>query len=153
MIPLSHVARAMLAVTCCSGCSFLFVNTAPANVQEGTSYARQVECTSGKAGPAMDAVFTALEVARIAVAAGADDSVYQQSPISRTTDISLGVGFAGLFLASAIYGFHHTGRCQRLHAAGPMPGTEDVPESVPAAPASDLAPASSRSVPDASLYP
>jgi hypothetical protein len=68
-------------------------------------------CTSSKVAPAIDAALAGLEGVRTGIALSEDDSSYQNSPISRNTDIGLGVGFAALFLASSIYGFYETGEC------------------------------------------
>jgi hypothetical protein len=54
------------------------------------------------------------QVVRIGVAASAHDSDYERSPVSREADIALGVAYAGLFAASAIYGFSATTTCAHL---------------------------------------
>ena len=59
-----------------SGCSFLFVNTPPP-VDETVGRPWAVSCTTSKAAPVVDTIVTGLEVARVALAANADESAYQ----------------------------------------------------------------------------
>ena len=107
----------LLATT--PGCSFLFVKTPP---DDGGSIvqqrARAGDCTSSKIAPGFDTAFGTLQVIRTGMAAAAPDSVYEDpnQPLSRGADIALGVGFAALFISSAVYGFSNTSRCSKLNA-------------------------------------
>lgn len=60
------------------------------------------------------------EIVRTSIAVMADDEDYARLPISRETDVALGLGFTGLYLSSAVYGLVSTSRCQRLKE-GPTP--------------------------------
>jgi hypothetical protein len=100
-----------------SGCSLIFVKPpprAPLRPVDGSPTA----CTSSKLAPVLDTLGAGLEGVRIAYAATAPDSVYAdpKQPLSRAADIGLGVGFAALFVGSAIYGYGNTARCARLKA-------------------------------------
>lgn len=112
-----------LVLVASSGCSFLFTTQAPSNVDLARTPG-PVECTSGRAAPIVDTILATLEVAGIGLAATQPDSYYADYPISRSTDIALGAGWASLFTASAIYGYVVTARCsavkqERLRA--PLP--------------------------------
>jgi hypothetical protein len=100
-----------------SGCSFLFVS-GPHSQKSPGRIAAQVDCTSSKAAPVLDTIFGGLEVARVAYAASAPDSVYSNpnQPLSREADIGLGLGFAALFVGSAIYGYTVTSKCSEYKA-------------------------------------
>ncbi len=65
--------------------------------------------------PVLDTIFTGLEVARVVYAASADDSVYENpnQPLSRGTDVALGLGFTALFLGSSLYGYTATRNCRK----------------------------------------
>lgn len=102
----------MSLVVSSTGCSFIFVKPPP-SPEPGTTSAGPGRCTSSKVAPVLDTLFTGLEGARIVYAATAADSVYSdpKQPLSRGTDIALGVGFAALFLSSAVYGYINTAEC------------------------------------------
>lgn len=101
------------------GCSFLFTTApkGPASVPEQAQYAPQ-ECTTSKAAPIVDTAIATFQAVRTGLALAADDSVYENAPISRGTDVAFGLGFLALFGASAIYGFYVTGECSKLHHHG-----------------------------------
>jgi len=115
----------------CSGCSLLFVNAPPKPPPVEPSARAEVSCTSSKAAPVLDTVFATLEVGRTALAAAAPDSTYQNAPISRGADIALGIGFASLFLASAVYGFTQTSECRALKGPEPVRVHDDAPANEP----------------------
>lgn len=99
-----------------SGCSYIFVDTPPADGR--IVKAQAGNCTSSRLAPGFDTAFGTLQLVRTAMAAAAPDSVYEDpnQPLSRGADIGLGVGFAALFFSSAVYGFVNTSRCSRLKA-------------------------------------
>ena len=103
-------AAAFSLILSCSGCSFLFVKGKPANT-EAFPPSEAVECTTSKAAPVLDTVFAGLELARTGYAVSLDDSKYRGQTLSRGADIGLGIGFAALFVSSAIYGYVKTGDC------------------------------------------
>lgn len=122
-------ALLMAASFSSTGCSFIFVRPAP-NDGRIVRHNRAARCTSS----ALDGTFAALQLARTALAASADDSVYTdpKQPLSRGADIALGVGFTALFLSSAIYGGVKTSECSRIKQSiddspkeeSPRPATE-----------------------------
>ena len=97
-----------------TGCSLLFVNERP-SPRPGSLAPAAAKCTSSQVAPVLDTIFTGLEVARVLYAASADDSVYKNpnQPLSRGTDIALGLGFTALFLGSSLYGFTATRSCRK----------------------------------------
>ena len=99
-----------------SGCSLLFVKGPPDASSSEIISGPGAECTSSKLAPGFDTAFAGLEIVRTGLAASADDSVYQNPNqlLSREADVGLGIGFAALFLGSAIYGFATTERCTKL---------------------------------------
>jgi hypothetical protein len=115
-----HVLTSAIAIVTLlatsSGCSFIFVKTPPADGR--IVKARAGDCTSSRLAPGFDTAFGTLQLVRTAMAAAAPDRVYEDpnQPLSRGADIGLGVGFAALFVGSAVYGFVNTSRCSRLRA-------------------------------------
>jgi hypothetical protein len=110
------------------------VNGPPEHVEQPVARPN-AQCTSGKAAPIVDSIITGYQMVRTAYAATASSGAYSGSPISREADITLGVGLAGLFLASSIYGFVNTSRCSRLKH-GPYPdeavtGADEAPAAPP----------------------
>src|SRR5690242_10735302 len=81
----------------CTGCSFCFVKGPPAE-PENAPVTVPSHCTSSLAGPIVDSAIGAFQIARTAVAATADDSVYQNAAISREVDIGAGATLATLFV-------------------------------------------------------
>src|SRR5262245_59968727 len=96
-----------------SGCSFLFTTKAPSDVELAQTPG-PVQCTTSRAAPIVDTIIGGLEVVRTGVALNATDSDYINSPINRSADIAFGIGFASLFVASAIYGYSVTGHCDAV---------------------------------------
>jgi hypothetical protein len=95
------------------GCSFLFIKKPPAEPEKLRKDVAPI-CTSSRIAPVLDTAVAGFEIYRTAYAAGADDSAYQDFPISREDDIALGLTFMALFGASAIYGYVNTTRCSKL---------------------------------------
>lgn len=127
---LARAAASLLLLSSTSGCSFIFVRPPPSDGRL-TARVGAKDCTSSKLAPGFDTAFGALELVRTGMAAGADDSVYENpnAPLSREADIALGVGFTALFVSSAIYGFVNTSRCSRIQH-----GDDHAPESLPEPP-------------------
>jgi hypothetical protein len=100
-----------------TGCSFIFVRPPPRGPVRLIAGAVQ-DCTSSKVAPIFDTLGVVAEGARIGYAATAPNKVYDDpnQPLSREADIGLGIGFAALFLGSAIYGYSNTSRCARRQA-------------------------------------
>jgi len=142
-------ALCLSLVAALPGCSFLFT-TAPKHAEPPPAEYVPHECTTSKAAPIIDTVIAGLEGIRTGYALAADQSAYEQAPISRGADIALGLGFLALFSASAIYGYSITSECARRHHGVRVvrtkePEVREVGESndVPpqsGAPPSELAP-------------
>jgi hypothetical protein len=133
------------------GCSFIFVRGPPSEPK----HRRVIDCTTSQVAPILDSVFGGLEGVRIGIAAAASDSAYQNALISRDADIGLGIGFAALFVGSAVYGFVETGRCsdlkEKFESAEDEPDSVDKYEGASTAPSAKHVPSSVR--PTASSVP
>jgi hypothetical protein len=114
-----------ISMVACTGCSLLFVKPPPSTGKIQTGAPKK--CTTSRAMPILDTIVTGFEVVRTGMAVGADKSVYSDpdQPLSREADIALGVGFAALFLGSAVYGYSATARCDQA------PGPEAAPDTDP----------------------
>jgi hypothetical protein len=104
----------------CSGCSVTFMTPPPPGGAAGRARP-QVDCSSSYAWPIVDTALVAYQITGVAIAAARDDSDYERYPISRKTDMALGVGFAAVYAASATYGYVSASRCRRVQR-GPAPG-------------------------------
>jgi hypothetical protein len=128
----TRVGRAVLLATfgsltpSLSGCSLLFVDTAPPNHAQLEHF----DCTSGKAAPIIDTIVGAYQVVRTGYALSAEESDYDGYPLSRGADIGFGVGLTALFLGSAIYGYSETGACADAEAALAARRTDQAPVTV-----------------------
>lgn len=107
------LACALIGACALQGCSFLFVHGPPANHPQLDSF----DCTTSNVVPVIDGAVAGFETVRTIVAVAADDSVYDNYPLSRGADIGIGVALTGLFVGSAIYGATKTGRCSDAKAA------------------------------------
>lgn len=116
------------------GCSLIFVTTPPESLPKDPR--QEVSCTSSVVAPVVDTVIGAYQGLRTGVAIAADDSDYQDYPISRPADVALGLGFAALFVGSAVYGYSSTSACSDLKdAASHRPVDPSIiPRPVPTAP-------------------
>ena len=110
---LPAVLAALFALSS-TGCSLLFVNERP-SPRPGSLAPAAAKCTSSQVAPVLDTIFTGLEATRTVYAASADDSVYKNpnQPLSRGTDVALGLGFTALFLGSSLYGYVATRNCRK----------------------------------------
>jgi hypothetical protein len=110
---LSAALAALFALSS-TGCSLLFVNERP-SPRPGSLAPAAAKCTSSQVAPVLDTIFAGLEAARTVYAASADDSVYENpnQPLSRGTDVALGLGFTALFLGSSLYGYVATRNCRK----------------------------------------
>lgn len=123
-----------------AGCSFIFVETVPSNVEQYRDDA-PISCTSGRVAPILDSLGAVFEVVRTAIALGTHPNDYEDAPISRGADIGFGLGFTALFAASAVYGFSTTGECREVKARALESFRKDAkradqPSSEPPAPTS-----------------
>jgi hypothetical protein len=83
------------------GCSWLFVQPVPPGGSRGV-----VTCTTNRAAPVIDTIFTTTNLASVVYVASKDDGTDKGAPIM------LGLSVAGLWLASAVYGYQHTAECE-----------------------------------------
>ena len=147
----------------CSRCSLVFVTQAPSDVEKIPPDS-ELDCTSSKAAPIIDTGIAVAQGVRAAFAADADDSTYEDAPITREADIGFGLGLATLFAVSAAYGYSATGACKTAkleHAQkqyehyGPVPtpswqsvyGPPGVPQQPQPAPVAPRAPVPAASKP------
>lgn len=84
-----------------------------------------MDCTESLAAPILDSVVTGYQTFRVGYAAWGPDSAYERSVLTRQQDLALGAAFGGAFLASAVYGFVQTRRCERLKQG--RPPADDLP--------------------------
>lgn len=123
-----------------AGCSFIFVETVPSNVERYRDDA-PISCTSARVAPILDSLGAAFQVVRTAIALGTHPNDYEDKPISRGADIGFGLGFMALFATSAVYGFATTGECREVKARALESFRKDAkgadqPSSEPPAPTS-----------------
>jgi hypothetical protein len=154
---------ALAACLATTGCSFAFVSGPPANHQQLPYF----DCTSGRAAPILDVVWTAFQLLNLATLASTSEAEFDAQfeatpggndpPFSRTTGMTINavLGAAGAF--GAYYGFKKTGECRaakselvlRMNTTGQgfgpqTPGTwppPAAPAPAPYAPAPEPAPA------------
>jgi hypothetical protein len=121
----SKVALVCILSVAQTACSFLFVTKATPREKAWVLSRQQdkpapepagSQCSSSVVAPVLDTVLTGFQVVRTGVAIGSSDSAYEDAVLSRETDILLGIGFTGLFLASAIYGYSNTSTCRKVQA-------------------------------------
>jgi len=98
--------RFLTAILCCclSGCSLLFVSSPPERVTAYTT----LNCTTGRAAPALDAIGTAIQGVTVG---------YYANAVADPDPLYVGVGLAwlGVFAVSTIYGFSVVSSCNDAH--------------------------------------
>jgi hypothetical protein len=127
----------ILAALSASGCSFVLVSGPPANHRQ----LPVVECTTSRVGPALDTVWTVLQVLNFAVAASRSEAEWNESfdgepPFDQKTAIPVYAGLALVGAAGMYYGFSRTGACRSarselmmrtMNGPQPAPGTWPPP--------------------------
>jgi len=103
------------------GCSFTFMNTAPAGAARGQARPH-LDCTTSHAAPIIDSVVATYQLVGVGYAATRDDSDYENHLISRQADMAIGAGFAALFTGSAVYGYVSAAHCRRVKRGPPSDG-------------------------------
>jgi hypothetical protein len=99
---------AMIGMLLSCGCSWIFVERAPANHQQMAAF----DCTRSVAAPVLDAIWGGLNlVGGLSAARGSDSS--WNGPADRGTTMVVGLGWAAMSAASAAYGFVHTNACRQ----------------------------------------
>jgi hypothetical protein len=102
------MALFLAGVTATSGCSWLFVQPPP----KGYDGRGPVHCTTSRVAPAFDTIFTGTNIASAIYVAGQDNAQNKEGAVI------FGLGVAGLWLASAIYGYSNTAECEEAMAGG-----------------------------------
>ncbi len=103
---LGYLLRVALAcvLTLCGGCSWLFVSEAPAQPKQF----RYFDCTSSRVAPVLDSAGAV--VYGLAAVAAASTDAFARSDRAAYTAVYAVTG--ALAIASAVYGFRQTDRCQ-----------------------------------------
>src|SRR2546426_1812540 len=99
---------AMIGMLLSCGCSWIFIERAPANHQQMAAF----DCTSNVAAPVLDAIWGGLNLVGGLSAAGGSDRSWN-GPADRGTTMVVGLGWAAISAASAAYGFVHTNACRQ----------------------------------------
>jgi hypothetical protein len=97
----------LLSVVATSGCSLLFVDGPPPERARQQS----IKCTDSNFWPVVDVLWAGFQVGRTAFAVSRDDSYYKDNPLSRESDIALGIAFLGLHTVSSVVGFRAVSQC------------------------------------------
>jgi hypothetical protein len=105
----------------CGACSLVFSAPPPAGAERGQARPF-VDCSTSNVAPIIDSVLASYELVGSGLALAADDDDYRKYPISRRTDIALGLGFAAAFVGSAVYGYSSAARCRRVKHGPPNDG-------------------------------
>ncbi len=97
---------ALVALSVCDGCSFLFVQPPKDDVPSRGAG----DCTTSAVAPVVDSLFALTNAVSAAyVASLSNEEITNKGPA-----IGLGLGVAAVWLASAIYGYYNTSRCVEL---------------------------------------
>jgi hypothetical protein len=142
---------ALVALSMCSGCSFIFVQPP----KDDDFHARGTRnCTTTPVAPVIDSLFTLTNLLSAFYVANEDNVT------NKGTAVGVGLGVAAFWLSSAIYGYYNTSQCAELAReddAGPYhrpvhfqhTGYVPPPPSRPvvSAPAEEAAPASATAAP------
>jgi hypothetical protein len=108
----NQVLCATLCVLCSmSGCSWLFVQPLPPPPLR----TEPLNCTTSRAAPVLDTLFTATNVAS-AIYVGSQDNV-----ANKGTAVTFGLAVAALWLSSAVYGYSKTSECEDAMAEDQPP--------------------------------
>lgn len=103
-----------MACLATTGCSFAFVSGPPAAHRQMPYF----ECSSSRAAPILDTIWTVLQLGNLAVLASQSDAEFEDNfapndpPFSRKTNMGLNAAFAALGAAGAYYGYTKTSECR-----------------------------------------
>jgi hypothetical protein len=112
---LKHLVSLLTALCLGSaGCSFAFVKPPRAADPIARTPAAADGCTTAPLAPLLDGLFAGYQVVRTLVAINASDSAYEKAAISRSADVSIGLGLTVLGIVSLAYGAGHVSACQTL---------------------------------------
>jgi hypothetical protein len=85
-----------------SGCSWIFVQPLPLRYERGD----RTDCTTNRAAPVLDTIFTLTNLASAVYVAG-KDNIANKGPA-----VTLGLLVGALWFSSAIYGYSKTSECE-----------------------------------------
>jgi hypothetical protein len=133
------LALGLAAALVCNGCSYAFMRPAPAHPEQ----MEWVDCTSSRVAPVADGVGVvegigmALAIEVLAsLDADADDDIGTEARVMQVASL----GVAGVYLASAIYGFRSAEDCEHAKALSNLHQLEQVKAAELASPTA-MAPA------------
>jgi hypothetical protein len=106
-----------------SGCSWIFVQPPPPDYGRG----RDLDCTTNRAAPVIDTIFTITNVISALYVAG------QNNVTNKGASVGLGLSVAALWGMSAGYGYSNTSQCEEAKAS--MSGRYYSPAAVRPRPA------------------
>ena len=104
---MARVVLASLSALMASGCSFAFVERAPAQ----PTTLRYLDCTSSRTAPVLDTVGAGFYGVSTAIAASVSEDEFERYGVSKLATIGLNLAITALFTAGAIYGYRETARC------------------------------------------
>ena len=91
-----------------------------------------VECTSSRAAPIIDSSVVLGESIFLIAGLARDDADYARTGTNRNVYLGATAGIAAVFLASALYGYDITGKCQVLKGQPPDTRAPSSPGGFPA---------------------
>jgi len=103
----AHVVLASLLALTASGCSFAFVERAPAQ----PTTLRYLDCTANRTAPVLDTIGAGFYGVSTAIAVSVGEERFEQYGVSKLATVALNLAITALFSASAIHGYRETARC------------------------------------------
>lgn len=91
-----------------TGCSFLFVEGPPPNAEK----VPVLHCSTSDGAAGADIVIAGLQALRTIYAMSLDEADYKGSPLSRESDMAIGLGLTTLFASSAYHGVKNVSACK-----------------------------------------
>jgi hypothetical protein len=101
------VVLASLSVLTAPGCSFAFVERAPAQ----PTTLRYLDCTSSRTAPVLDTIGAGFYGVSTAIAVSVNEDEFDRHGVSKLATVALNLAITALFSASAIHGYRETARC------------------------------------------
>jgi hypothetical protein len=111
--PLMVNSALALLVGAQAGCSWLFVQPVPIGHPRGGV----IECTSSRAAPVLDTLFTGTNVVSAIYVASQDNVANKEQAVG------FGLGVATLWALSAVYGYQNTSACEEAQNEGASSGS------------------------------
>jgi hypothetical protein len=122
-------ALGLAALSMTSGCSWIFVQP----LREDRGRGEYIDCTTNRAAPVLDTIFTLTNIASVIYVAG------QNNVTNKPSAVTLGLSVAALWALSAGYGYSHTSECEDAQERGggshyPPPHVRPRPQYYPQPP-------------------